>query len=253
MPAGLFPWWVIRKIGEPILLEADWNYGAFPNNKYGIFASSTGTLARDTANLFVGGAGSCKMLTAATSNDSTEVKYSHHYLQPKGWLIAMEMKWAEQFSSGGTNFHFGIENRDNANIRHIRFRWTNATGRWMYEDNALVYQDFPDSVGGALPIERSIVSGTSGDKYNWARCVIDPLNNKYVGFEAAGRLGLETRDMRQMNLSCTNEGVSTAYEMLFFTLVTAGANSAEAGYTTDWCISAIPPNEDPFGGYGRAA
>jgi len=244
-PISAFPTWAIRKIGHPILTEADWA-GTFPNSKYGIFASTTGTLAQDTANVRVGGAGSVKMLTAATSNDSTEVKYSHHYVQPKGWLVSMEMKWAEQFTSGGTNFHFGIENRDNANIRHARFRWTNATARWMYEDNALVYQDFPAAIGGPLPIERSVVSASTGSKWNWARAVIDPLANKYVGFEAAGQSGIETRDMRSMNLSCSNEGVSTAFEMLFFTLVTAGANAAEAGYTTDWVISIIPPTIDPF-------
>jgi len=245
-----FPWWVVRKIGFPILTETDWAV-AMPNSKFGLFAASTGTLTQDTTSLRVGGAGSCKMLTAATSNDSTELKYSHHYIQPKGWLVAFEMKWAEQFTSGGTNFQIGIENRDNANIRHVRFRWTNTTGRWMYEDNSLVYQDFPTSLpapsgNGPLPIERSIVSPTSGTKWNWARAVIDPFNNRYVGFEAAGQLGIETRDMRSMNLPCTNEGASTAFEMLFFTMVVAGAAAAEPGYTTDWCVSLIPSWIDPF-------
>jgi len=240
-----FPFWVVRKIGEPLLLEADWNY-TFPNAKFALFASSSGTLARETSNLLVGGAGSVKMLTAATSNDATELKYSHHYIQPKGWFLALEMKWTQQFASGGTNMQIGIENRDASNIKHVRFRWTPTTSKWMYEDNALVYQDFPASIGGPLVTEKPNVSTTSGSKWGWARCVIDPFNNRYVGFEASGLTGIETRDMRTMNLPCSVEGVASAYELLFFTLVQAGAALAEPGYTTDWCISVIPPTVDPF-------
>lgn len=252
MSAALFPWWVVRKIGQPILLETDWAT-AMPNCKFGMFANSTGTLTQDTANLRVGGAGSCKMLTAATSNDSTELKYSHHYIQPKGWLLAMECKWAMAPVSAGTNFQIGIENRDNANIKHIRFRYTSATSKWMYEDTGLTYQDFPNSIGGPLNVEKpSVISATSGTKWGWVRCVIDPLNGKYVGLESSGLNGLETRDMRPLNLSVATEGAATAFELLFFTMVVAGSANAETAYNTDWCISMIPPDEDPFANQGGA-
>lgn len=252
MPASLFPWWVVRKIGEPILLETDWAT-AMPNCKFGMFATSTGTLTQDTANLRVGGAGSCKMLTAALSNDSTELKYSHHYINPKNAYLALEMKWAMAPVSAGTNFQLGIENRDNANIKHVRFRYTSATSKWMYEDNALAYQDFPNSIGGPLLIEKpNTISATSGTKWGWVRCVIDPTNGLYVGLEAAGQKGIETRDMRPMQLPVTTEGAATAFELLFFSMVVAGSASAETAYCTDWCASIIPPGEDPFAGAGGA-
>lgn len=242
-----FPFWVVRKIGSPLLVEADWNYGSFPNAKFGLFAATTGTIARDTTNLLVGGAGSLKLLTAATSNDSTEVKHAHHYINAKKDYLALEMKWASVFQSGGTNMQVGIENRNTSNIRHVRFRYTVTTGKWMYQDTDLTYKDFPSSVGGALAVEKPIVSATSGTKYGWCRCVIDPENSRYVGFEASGPSRIETRDMRSMALSCPLEGASTANELLFFALVAAGGAFAEPAYVTDWCISRIPNGIDPFG------
>jgi hypothetical protein len=242
---ALFPVWAIKKIGIPILTEADFA-GAMPNAKYGLFASTTGTLAQDTANLRVGGAGSCKMLTAATNADTTEIKYNHHYINPKGWLIALEMKWAQAFAFGATKFDIGIENRDTTNIKHIRFRYTVTSAKWQYEDTDLSYKDFPGATGGALAVEKPVISATAGTRWGWARCIIDPTNNKYVGFEASGPLGIESRDMRAMNLACVPEGASTANDLLFFALVTAGGAGAEAGYVTDWVISLIPPDLDPY-------
>ncbi len=244
-----FPSWAVRKVGQPLLTEADWNYAGLPNAKFGMFATSTGTLARDQANLFYGGAGSCKMLTAAANQDSTEVKNSHDWIVPKGWLIAFEQKWAQAFGFGSTAFDMGIENRTNPDIRHVRFRYTITSGKWQYQQPDQTYADFPAAIGGALPVEKPTISAASGTKFGWARAVIDPFNNRYVGFEASGQAGgIETRDMRSLNVPCCTQGASTAWELLFFTLLIAGGAGAEAGYTTDWCVSLIPPGVDPFNG-----
>src|SRR5438270_7215566 len=111
----------------------------------------------------------------------------------------------------------GIEPRTNSSIVHGRFRWTNTTSEWKYQDTALVYQSFPASIGGAVTPEKPTISTTSGTKFGWARCVVDPTNQLYVGFEASGKAGkIETRDMRTMNLTLPTQGASTAWELLYF-------------------------------------
>lgn len=243
-----FPWWVVKKIGEPLLTESDWNYASLPNGKYGAFLDGASTLSRDTTVLLWGGAGSCKMATDAVSSHNSEVKASLQPVCKQGDLLSFEMKWLQSFAIGNTNMQMGLESRDVTNILQGRFRWTSTLGKWQYEDNSLAYQDFPANIGGALPVTKPTVNSNAGNITGWARCIIDPFNKLYVGFQAGGLNGqIETRDMRSMALPLSANGSSGGNPIyLIFALVFNGANTAETGYTTDWCVSRIPASVNPF-------
>lgn len=243
-----FPAWVVRKIGEPLLLESDWNYASLPNAKFGMFADGTGSLAKETTNFFWGGAGSCKMLTDATIAHSAEVKCTIHAICNIGDLLSFEMKWVQAYAFGASKINWGLESRDLNNILHGRFQYQINVGKWQYEDNNLVYQDFPSNVGGALSIPKPTINTSAGNIVGWARCIIDPYNKIYVGFEAGGQNGkIETRDMRPMNLPLSSEGSSGGNpDYLPFVMAITGGSGAEASYTTDWCVSRIPKGISPF-------
>ena len=243
-----FKEWVVKKIGQPLLQEADWAQAAMPNPKFGLFADGTGGITRETTNFFWGGSGSCKMLTDAVLGHSSEVKASIASLLQPGELLAFEMKWVQQFAFGNTQMHFGIESRDVNSIIHSRFRWTPSIGKWQFEQPDLTYADFPASVGGPLPITKPTVNTSAGSIVAWCRSVIDPWNKMYVSFEAAGfSTKLEVRDLRPLGLPLIKEGSSGGNPIyLFFVLVSAGGGGAEPGYTTDWCVSKIPAGVSPF-------
>lgn len=246
-----FPWWAVRKIGIPIFIEADWNYGSIPNGKIGQFVDGTGSIARDTTVAMYGGTGAIKMLTDAVNGDSAEVKVQSMNIVPDGWLLAFEAKWNQTFAFGTSAMHFGIEVRDNANIVHSRFRWRPNDNEWDYQKADTTFASIPAANGGPATVEKPRTNTSAGSNNGWIRSVVDPKNRTYVGFECDGMTGkqaIQTFDMRSMALSLVAQGASTYAELLFFVLVSAGAGGAEPGYTTDWCVSVIPPSLDPFSG-----
>ena len=251
-PASLvapqFKEWVVKKIGVPLLQEADWAQAALPNPKFGAFNDGTGSIARETTNFYWGGSGSCKMLTDAVIGHSSEVKASIGSILQPGELLAFEMKWVQQFGFGNTQIHMGIESRDITNIIHSRFRWTPQIGVWQMENPDTTYSDFPASVGGPLAITKPTVNTAAGSIVAWCRSVVDPWNKMFVSFEAAGSsTKLEVRDLRPLGLPLVKEGTSGGNPIyLFFVLVQTQTNNAEPAYTTDWCVSKIPAGISPF-------
>lgn len=253
-----FPGWVIRPVGHPILLENTFA-GTFPNSKYGVFEGSTGTVTADTTDLFWGGAGGAKMLTAATIGDGSEVKCTIEPVCEPGDLLSFEAKWGQSFAQGTTQFQLGLEARTHSTIYQSRFQWTNATGRWQYENGTGTYGDFNalpsttftqamygDAVGGLQPnatIENPAVNTSAGTPLSWARIVINPFTRQYYSFEApfvdgSGNGYARVWDMRGISLP-SNGAASRALYLPFAYVITQTAN-AEPGFTTDWCVSVIP-------------
>lgn len=180
--ASAFPWWAVRKVGYPILEEANFT-GTFPNTKFGVLLGSTGTVTADTTNLLWGGTGSAKLLTAATNGDGTEIKATIAPIAKCGDLLAFELKFATTFAQATTELQIGLESRDNANIYQARFSGTinggTATLTWKYESAADTYTAFSPAAAMASPA----VNTSTGTPVGWARIVIDPCQRKYVSFE----------------------------------------------------------------------
>ena len=119
-----FPAWVIKKIGIPILLESDWTPTVYPNAKYGAYTVGSGTLSRNTTDLFFGGSASIDLHTSSTIGDATEIKTSFYNIFQKGELVAFEFKWIPAISNyASTRFDVGIEPRT-SDIVQGRFRYT---------------------------------------------------------------------------------------------------------------------------------
>lgn len=240
-----FPWWVLRKIGYPILCEADFAE-TFPNAKFGVYLGSTGAVTTDTGFRW-GGTGSAKMLTAATINDGSEIKCNIEPVCRQGDLLAFECKWGHNFAQSSTRFHIGLESRSKTQIKQARFQWTAASGKWSYESATDVYTDLANVNGSGAPtcsIDSPVLSATAGTPFSWVRMVIDPYEQKYVSFEApiydaSGRGYAYVYNMRDLPLPVNGSATRALY--LPFTYVIAGnPAAAEPGYTTDWCLSVIP-------------
>lgn len=253
-----FPSWVLRKVGHPILCEADWNE-TFPNGKWGVLIAGSGSVTRDTASLKWGGAGSCAMATAPANLSGSEIKTTIEACARPGDLLAFEAKWANAFAQGATEFQLGLESRARGatGVYQARFSWTNATGMWKYEVGPTgTYLDFNTlsaTLSTSVPsciIDNPAVNTSSGTPISWARIVIDPWAKTYHSFEApiidpttSGSYAY-IWDMRGINLA-TNGSASRAL-YLPFAYVIAHTNTAETGFTTDWCVSIIPSGSNPW-------
>jgi hypothetical protein len=258
--ANGFPWWVRRKVGQPILLEANFSE-TYPNTKWGALFVGTGTVTADTTNLRWGGGGSAKMLTSAASLDGSEIKTTITALCDRGDLLAFEMKWAQSFAQGTTEFQFGLESRSHTAIKQARFSWQNsraATG-WQWENAAGTFADFSALTGDLAGqpnavIENPAINTTAGTPVSWARVVIDPFKQEHVSFEcpyvdlATGASYLNIWNMRGLPL--ISNGAASRCLYLPFTYVITHSANAEAGYTADWCMSIIP-KDLPGGPQGR--
>ena len=255
---GNWPEWVIRKVGEPLLSESEWNYPNFPNNKFGATLDGTSTLSRDDSNLFYGGPASIKMLTDASTGHNAKMRMMHQHLTnlypgSKQYYLAFEMKWVQQFGFGNTQLLMGIEVHD-ANINEGAIKYDVTTGKMQYETSSGVFSDFPADIGGALPITKPTISAVAGDIPAWCRVVVDPFNKVLIGVEASGQNGkIEVRDFRVSvsnplpALINTGSAGSLTSVIAPFVGVKTNTNNAEPAYTTDWCLSKIFPGVDPFG------
>ena len=254
-----FPLWVIKKIGEPLLVEADWNYPSLPNGKYGAFVDGTGSISKDTTVFYWGGLGSCKMLTDAIANHSAEVKTSIMGLNVlPGELLAFECKFAPTPGNNiTTQFQMGIEARSHTAILHSRFRWSKGLGKWQIETTGGAYQDFsavsPKFVNAVSEVPN--VDSSVGNIPHWCRSVIDPINQLFISFETIvlvnGFSVYTVYDLRKSNIGVdyplVSEGVATTSLYLFFCMAMNGTGAqADSIYTTDWCISKIPKGMTPF-------
>jgi hypothetical protein len=254
-----FPSWVIRKIGYPILTEANFG-GTYPNTKFGILESSTGTVTNDTTDLFWGGTGCAKMLTAATNGDGSEIKCTIEPVCQPGDLLAFEQKWAQSFAQGTTEFQVGLEARSKATIFQSRFSWTNSTGVWKYQSSAGVFSDMSALAAtgaGTQPsavTDNPAVNTAAGTPVSWTRIVIDPYNRMHHSFEAPlvnaadGAAYSHVWDMRGIPL--VSNGVASRALYLPFTYVITHTATAEPGFTTDWCVSVIPQGVNPNAQWG---
>lgn len=234
---NLFPYWVVRKIGHLILYDAD--FQATIGFKWGTFVETTGTVISDASHYF-GGSRSVKMTTSAVVNESSELKMNLWYLLGAG-KYSLEHKWAvgdPALVSASTKIHMGIEPRENhaTGFYQGRVRYSNNTKEWQYESSTDVYTSFTPPLIIEQPTLDTAVAG-AGDKWSWARIVIDTIKKEYVLFETIGLGGYETRDMKGIPL--VSRGVATQYNLLFFVLITNGSNASEVLRSTDWCITKV--------------
>lgn len=231
------PLWVVNKEGELVLADAD--FKSTIGYKWGTFVDGTGTVISDT-NHYFGGSRSVKMLTEAVAGSNAELKINLAYPLGAG-IYAMEHKWATGDPNplfASSTIHFGIEPRENASdgFWQGRVRYTVSSDEWQYESGIDVYTSFSPSIIVEQPSLDTALGG-SGDKWGWARLVIDTIKKEYVLFEAAALGGITKKDMRGIPL--VNRGAATQYNLLFFTLVKTGGVGAEVCRTTDWCITKL--------------
>lgn len=257
--ASAFPWWVVRKVGYPVLLESDFT-GTFPNTKYGVLlgGGGGGSVTADTANLLWGGKGSAKLLTEAVNLSGAEIKATIAPVARCGDLLAFEQKFAVNFAQAATEFQVGLESRTNASVYQARFSATcsgaSASCTWTYETyggggggGALVYKAFTTLPGSppAAATPSPVVNATAGTPVGWTRIVIDPCARKYVSFEIPNIStgGTTVYDMSSVKLPIN--GTATRALYLPFAYVITHAAAAEPAYTTDWAMSIIPRGMDP--------
>jgi len=228
----LFPWWVVKKEGVPLLLEAD-----FPETsleaKFGslITGGGTGAKLQQSLDRFYGGRGSCICRTNNTVNAVTEVKVTMPFI--KNGIVSLEHRWIPAPGFGANKWEFGIESRTD-NIVQARMRYTVSTDEWQYEDptQSDVYISFSPSVVIRQPLIQA-----PGDEWGWARLVVDLSKREYVRFQAAGQQA-EVWDIDMSGIPMRDRGDAAGTKsLLFFGLGVAGAGSSETFYTTDWCIA----------------
>ena len=88
--AKVFPAWVVREQGRPILLEADWP--STVGYKYGSTATGTDAAVTEDTDHFYGGSGAVKLLTgSAAIGNTAEIKVSHGHVDSR--YVSFEMKW----------------------------------------------------------------------------------------------------------------------------------------------------------------
>jgi hypothetical protein len=248
-----FPWWVVRKEGHPILLEAAWTI-ALPNTKFGQLLGGTSSVAIDTTHLFWGGTGSGGMLTDTTPGDGAEIKATIAPVARCGDRVAFEMKWSHLFAQATTKYQFGLESRTNATIYQARFQASCSGGSssctWLFENGADTYVDF-NTLPGSPPsavTESPAFNASTGTPVGWARVVIDPCTRTYISFEIPNLTsgGTSTYDMHTVPLT-QNGAASRALYLPFTYTITQSAN-AEPAWTTDWAVSIIPAGWPGGGG-----
>ena len=221
----LYPHWVVKKTGVPLLLESDWPEAAI-GSKYGIVNNGLGeggNVYRDYEH-FLGGLGSCYATTGNVIGAATGVQIISPFTNVG--LIGFEHRWLPGSTS---DWDFGFE----WDVR-ARMRYVGATGEWMYESDADTFTGFDMPVTVSKP---SIAQ--TGDRWGWARLVIDLEAERYVSFEAAGQdKKLHFRDMASIRLPDPLLGVGP-FDFKIFAIATARAASNQTSYTTNWCVSRL--------------
>ena len=232
-----YPSFMWVKGGVIFNVEAVFNQIGF---KYGIFETSTGTVTQDTSHVY-GGSGSAKLVTAATANDSSELKYViQNLLSGK---VAFEFKWTIAPAFGGSKVNFGIENRVGTNRYQSQVQWTKNNGKYQYESNSPTQGQFVD-FNPIAKINAPIVSSGAtggGDVWQWGRIVIDLNLNRWVEFDftdANQYLIQVLLDSPLGNYPPTNQPSTIE----FFASVQTAAGGVETLYTTDWVISTMQYN-----------
>lgn len=219
----LYPYWVVRRVGIPLLLEADWPEASM-GAKYGIVSSGDGaSVNRDYAHFF-GGLGSCVLTTGDALGDTAGIQIMHPFVT--AGLVALEHRWIPDAS---VDWDFGFE----WSLRG-RMRYVGAAGEWQYESDPGVFSSFAAPVMVAKPR-----IATTGDHWGWARLVIDLESEQYVSFEAAGQdRRYYYRDLGGMRLVDPGLGVGP-FDIKAFGTATTRTAANETSYTTDWCVSKL--------------
>ena len=242
-----WPEFALRPQGRLIFADQDFAAG-YTGSKYGVFLAGTGTLSRDTGHTGMSGksTGSAKLVTGAVSTNQTEIKIS--VFKYGAQKIAFEMKAAWTAVFGSSVLDFGIENRDNTpNAIQARIRFLKSANEWKYEDSSGTYQSF--ATPAVVEPPQADASQSSGDRFLWARLVIDVSidpatnlpRNKYVSFEYLGKIGPVFIDMSILvNPNLFNGGnLGAGNCFLFFVLLQTGGAGAETIYTSDWAVSEV--------------
>ncbi|MBI1663423.1 MAG: hypothetical protein IS860_08035, partial [Nitrosopumilus sp.] len=115
-------------------------------------------------------------------------------------------------------------------------RFTPSTKKWQYESSTNTFKDFDPSIVTDLP-HIDTAAGSGGDRWGWARLVIDIQENKYKRFEVSSQAKFDAVDMDGIDL--VESASPTSTELLFYVRNTSTAAAAHTAYTTDWCVCAI--------------
>ena len=117
-----------------------------------------------------------------------------------------------------------------------RIRFTPSTKKWQYESSTNTFKDFDLLVVAELP-HVDTAAGSGGDRWGWARLVIDMKTHQYKRFEASTQTGFVAIDMKDIDLAQSSSPSDT--ELLFYVRNTSTAAAAHTAYTTDWCVCAM--------------
>ena len=115
-------------------------------------------------------------------------------------------------------------------------RFTPSTKKWQYESSTNTFKDFDPSIVTDLP-HIDTAAGSGGDRWGWARLVIDIQENKYKRFEVSSQAKFDAVDMDGIDL--VESASPTSTELLFYVRNTSTAAAAHTAYTTDWCVCAM--------------
>ena len=181
--AKVFPAWVVREQGRPILLEADWP--STVGYKYGTTATGTDAAVTEDTDHFYGGSGAIKLLTgSAAIGNTAEIKVSQGHVDSR--YVSFEMKWNIAATPTTQHIYFTVIDSRVTDDKSYqgRIRFTPSTKKWEYESAADTYTEFSPSIIAELP-SVDTAAGSGGDRWGWARLVIDMQENKYKRFEAA--------------------------------------------------------------------
>jgi len=230
--ATTFPTWVVRQEGESILLEADWP--STIGYKYGLTATGTDAAVTEDTDHFYGGTGAIKLLTgSAAIGNTAEIKISHGHVDSR--YVSFEMKWNMAATPTTQHIFFTITDSrvtdDKSYTGKIRF--TPSSKKWQYESSAGTFKDFDPSIVTDLP-HVDTAAGSTGDRWGWARLVIDTQEHKYNRFEASTQSGFVAIDMEDIDLVEASSPTNT--ELLFSVSNVSTAAAAHTAYTTDWCV-----------------
>jgi len=229
-----YPEWMGKKQGRIIFTESDW-----PTTigfRWGTLVTGAGTVTRD-ADHGVGGTGSVRLTTAATTDAVAELRQSSPFYVGDG-RIAFEMKFMMDVPAFAfSTYNFGMElHIVSEGLFRAKLRYLINTDEWQFESATDVFTSFSPPVVVQEPTSDSAAGGL-GDQFGWARLEIDIARREYISFEAAGKGKTEVRNM--VGIPIPNVDATTDDIILFFGLGITASTGAEDFLTTDWATTVI--------------
>lgn len=227
-----FPWWVVKKEGNPIHLDADFLVMGYKYGAYYVGAASVN--ARDT-NHYFGGTGAVLMTTGDATNDLAEFKIRVPKSRLGRW--AFEQKWWVDPTNALTEFRVGIENRTENKIQAC-MQYVVGTKEWrLTSTSAPAYTSLNPACAIWAP-EIDAAANLGGDFLGWTRLIVDLDRNYYERFQCGGKLNVADYNLRAYPMVDFGDDASKN-SLLFYTLVITKNNAVHTGITTDWCITKL--------------